>query len=163
MIKIFVLLILWALPWRLQSWGDVAEIQVAIGCEAHPDLDGICAAYYDPNHGPATIRLCEHECLQDGVMNLSTLVLHESQHHMQLQYHAYDWPVGYTAFRQAVLREIMGVGYNEELRYAVYRLIEIDQANDSPYYSELHAQLPCLLDMQIPPDLRYWYPWFVLE
>ena len=157
MIKIFALLILWSLPWRPQFLGQVAEIQIVIGCEARPDLDGVCAAYYEDNDQPRTIRLCENKCLWSA---LGDFVLHESQHHMQLRYHMWRWPGGYTVFEEAVLYEMDHGDYTDEVRSSVQALVQADKASDRFLYSELHAQLPVLLDMQIPAPLRYWYPWF---
>lgn len=157
MIRLLALLSLWTLPWRLSALGFVAQLDVAVGCEEYADLAGVCGGYYDDRGESRAIVACEHECLYT---ELNAIILHESQHHMQLKYRISRRSGGYSSFREAVVHEIQRPVYEEEVREAVYALIKQDRSSGSRAYNELHAHLPVLLEMNIPPSLQPWYPWF---
>jgi len=160
MIKLLALLILWSLPWRPDSLLVVAQLGITLGCEDKADMAGACGGYYDDEGDPKTVHLCDHPCLEQ---ELTTIMIHESQHHMQLKYRMWRWPGGYAAFEEAVLHETNKLIYTNGVRRDVQTLMEQDRASDSLAYSELHAHLPVVLDLKIPPALRYWYPWFDLD
>lgn len=162
MVRLLAILVLWSLPWQPQFLHRVAQLDVLLGCEGKPSMAGYCGGYYDDNAPHRAIRLCEHECLL-GFDCLRHIVLHESQHHMQLEYRVWRWPGGYAAFEGAVRLELAKPAYTQDMREAAETLIAADRASGSIAYSELHAELPALFDLQIPPNLARWYPWFDLE
>ena len=156
MIRLYALLILWSLPWQGRYWLDVGALPIYTECADHQDSVGP-VGYYDDE--ARAIELCPHPLLWP---ELRHAVIHEAQHHMQLSAALAGHPVRYEAFNRAVLNELDHGRYTEDTRAVVRGLIAADATGRATVYSELHAELPWLLGMDVPPSLRSWYPWFDL-
>ena len=152
MIRLFALLILWSLPWCWNHAASVARLRVDdYGGPQCIDDNVIVVAHYDPYH--ETIHLCPGQS-----SHLRHAIIHESQHHMQLVENVALWPGGYAAFERAALYEIDQGDYSPGVRATVHALADMEDR--FPTYNELHAELPWVLNMNVPDSLQAWYPWF---
>ena len=84
---------------------------------------------------------------------LKRVVIHELQHHLLFKsglYYEPDW----DGFCNVIAEMILYGDYDEHQRGTMRVMCD-----DPP---ELHADLPLLLDGEIPQELAPWYPWFNL-
>ena len=84
---------------------------------------------------------------------LERIVIHELQHHLLFKsglYYDPDW----DGFCDVIADMILYGDYDEHQRGTMRVMCD-----DPP---EMHADLPLLLDGEIPQELARWYPWFNL-
>jgi len=141
---VFFLFAMW-LPW---NWdGLVAEMSTTtVWChEAPPPAYPARIAWYEERFHIVHIVDC------DMAIETQRRYVHELQHHLAAQYHVGDW----EAFVLAI--QVESTSWNEHQKNSV-EWIAADGGGQ-----ELHADLPWLLDGEIPSSLQSWYPWFDLD
>lgn len=157
MLKLFALLILLTLPYQgPQDLATALMTDIVVGCEGLPHAESpyLMGSY---NGQYKIITICENDLIWH---ELKHTVIHELQHHMQLTERVYARPCGYRCFLEDVLYEMETGDYSEDVIKTVHYLIRVDEDNGSYAYSELHAELPWVLNMEMPESLQEWYPWF---
>lgn len=83
-------------------------------------------------------------------------LIHEMGHHLQGREQIWRNPGGWDAF-EAIVRELISTGdLDDDQKRNLESMLEWE-----PY--ELHAELPLILEGEIPPVLQAWYPWFEIK
>ena len=151
MIKLFAILIFWTLPWNPTYLINLYSIDFSFECRSGVELAG-----YAGNTN--TIIICPAAIKTYG--QLKRVVIHESQHHMQLTECTGCGPGGWVAFERAAVMVVKNGDYTEHQRRSI--LAHVGNPVSEPWYNleELHAELPNILGLDIPEPLCPWYPWF---
>lgn len=100
-----------------------------------------------------TIHVC-YDSVRSGEASLSQILIHEAQHHFQYKTGIGSRRAGWDVFDRTVVKAVCRSDMDVECM-----MVKRTAGQHGHYYSELHAELPCFLDGNIPGALRPWYPW----
>jgi len=145
-LKAFALIMLWSLPWQTDYLLHLHAIEFDFRC------DIVWAAYARAGN---TIIVCPEAA---GRYTLKKAIIHESQHHMQWTECPGCDPEGWDAFERTVVQIVKKGDYTDHQRNSTIALVGVPV--NEPWYNELHAELPNILELDIPEPLCPWYPWF---
>lgn len=139
-------ILLLSMPFKPEYYSTLTEPQVRwSNARCRNDAS---ACYYDN-----TIHLKSWWWFIFNGQRAERALLHEMGHHLQCREMIWRNPGGWDAF-EVVVRELVNTGnLNEHQKVSLETMLEWQ-----PH--ELHAELPWLLDGEIPASLASWYPWF---
>jgi len=140
MYPFILVLVLSLAPWRPEYRQALLHLEII-----HEEYPCDVGAWVGPDQ-------IIHLCPAPGD-RMDWLALHETQHIMASRYLPYtNWDI----FSRVAMKALKTGGYSQE---------QIDLAEYILSYSghELHAELPWIVQGDLPPQLQRWYPWFELE
>lgn len=143
-----ILCISWLLAWPIKpQWIMAAlDLKVMLDGKSHCVHHTACCADGYMHLNPTT---------NDSGRSLKDIYLHEMQHHFQEVSGIADSPGDYDMFIEALRGAIESGRYTDKHQI---RTMKAMVETWPPF--EAHADLPLLLDGDIPPEVAKWYPWF---
>jgi hypothetical protein len=143
-----LILVLW-LPWNYEYLSDIASDPIwcyAATPAGHPERIG----WYD---GEIHIVDCKLDA------ETQRRLAHETQHHLAIKHDIGDW----KAFIELAKAEVFysKTKYSEHQRGSFIGALRHGHRGVGSGF-ELHAELPLILEGQLPESLQPWYPWFDL-
>lgn len=146
-----ILYITWLLAWPIKPDWMIAALDVEVVLGGASRCPHGTACYADEQ---IYVNLYTNE----SGRSLRDQYLHEMQHHFQAVAGMSEWPGGYGVFIEALRGAIASGRYTDKHQV---RTMKAMVETWPPF--EAHADLPLLLDGEIPPEVAKWYPWFDLS
>jgi len=147
--NVWLLVIILSMPWKSEYWPTLMRTPVIwSNTRCHQSR----ACYYD-----GTIYLQPKWDYGYFDADLRHALIHEMQHHLQCSGQIWRTDGGWERF-EGLLVELLASGElsEEQVDYLTTLL------GDTQIH-EVHAELPWILDGELPPEFADWYPWFYLE